>query len=755
MPDNKNLTQATGGAEPPVPITTDSSPSKADVFPPLVTIPPEALLTGLAHKDISAIASGTWLQASSLINLPLNATQNTVLLNVPLFNDYTNDAIRLMWLLHDRFNGIIDYRVTVFGNQVLFGALEMGITPHKIANPTVNDLRIIEGKTVPANGTILYTFSLGTIVGDDGVMRNFWNTTDSMANITSAYLVVLTNVPIMTAMDSSNTNIYIRIESKLDPMSAFALTSMSSISSAVTKLTDTSSSVTLSTSKVDGASLLNLNGTRVSQLFGKDQLYMSYDGLYDIGTSNSFDPSEVTISSTEFSHIGQEWWSAASKKNAFGTKYTCTYPYSNKFAAGNFYSKVTYTDQDIETIDTPPQTCYTVTTHTWNGKIGFVGSTLVRDFANVHQVHDSAFGYVKNANWTNKSYGFLVIPDKNNPLTVKFKKDISPATTDFADIFSNWDIRAVDVLAGDVIQSLTAVTYLGTVPSVEMFTTKSSEWTSSGFKSSYNFATIAAKVIQDEKIAYVFPFSVIVKGFDDLEYDKSGYTKDGSGPWIRNAINTTNWDSINADNNPVNTQFTNQANTVIVGVRTADYSPKYSDFSFSYGEFIISPSYELYTKVPEMTRRVVFTTTVPSTVTQALAEDGIPTIETLMPLTFPVLEKNEIISFDLVTPNNFQTILTVMWDPNYNVFYSNPKDQTLPRFAVYNTHGMGDLLLANCYKTTIGNLPKKSIATDFLTRIVAVNDKNPTIISSVKNGPTLTLLKKSMLKTKNASRKDR
>lgn len=747
MPENRNLTQATGGAEPPIPISTDSSPSKADVFPPLITVPPQALLTGIACKDIFSVATSTWLQSTSLVNLPLNATQNTVLLNVPLFNDYTNDAIRLLWLLHDRFNGVVDYRVTIFGNQVLFGALEMGVTPTKIVSPTVNDLRIIEGKTVPANGTILYTFSLGTIVGEDGIQRNFWNTSDSMANITSAYLVVLCNVPIMTAMDSSNTNIYIRIESKLNPISAFALTSMDSISSAVAKLTASNGTAVRSVlSNGNSASTLTgLNGTTVAQLLGREQLYLSLDGSYDIGITQNYQPSELAsfAQSTSLT-LGQTMWIARESLHEC-IKGIVPYTGLTTFSALTHYNSVSYTHVANPTVVSAVPS-WTTTTFNWTNNTDIVGSYVIQTYNDVLAFpnYEESGNVYYSRPVTQKAMvcGYLYFTDTTNPLKPQFKS--RPAR--WQDFLYDFDAMAITLLDGDIIQSLVGVSYTDYLPDVFVRNIVTQEYVDNKneFSPKFAFTSTAAKVIKDNRIVYVFPYTVTFTPNQYLTYDMSTYDETGSGIYMRHSLNLVQLNSLLKET----VQSIQKIDaTLYFGYKLSAFSPTFQNFTFAYGEFIIAPEYTLYSKVPETTRRIVFTSSVPSSVSAALALDGIPTSETLTPLTFPKLEKNEIISFDLITPNNFQTIMTVMWDPAYQVFYCAPKDQTLPLYAVYNTHGMGDLLLGNCFKTTIGNLPRRSMAVDFLSRVVEPLT-NHNVITSIKNGPTLTVLKKSMIKTK-------
>lgn len=735
---SKNLTDSGGGhADNVKPITTDSAPSHQDIFPPLITVPGDALLTGLAYKNISDLVVSTWFQASSTLSIGLNATQNTVILNVPLFNDYTNPLLKLWIMLHDRANIVLDYRVTVFGSQNLTGAVEMGVTATKITSPTINDLRVIEAKTAPINGTVLYTFSLGTIVGDDGRMRNFWpiqGTKDnpfdiagSLQDITSAYLVVLNNIPIQSAITSSTEKIYMRIESRMNPMSSLALVSLSRTSQALQILTSFKPAVSLEdysfTPRLNGSSTtpFNLNGLSMNHVFGSDsQLYMSLDGLYSIADAFPAEINDVDHMLISYSEVAEV---QLDLRKEIETEDEVAYILQNK--AGKIESPSgmnVWVEEDGG---------YKLDTYTQESTHGIVVHTSLK--LN-HLWSESSKNGVKTfrgfpTELHQTVYGWIVFSD-----TGYRKPPISIQNLQLEDFVKDFDTHAATYVTGNLVQSINSI-LLKTDPS---FTFKMFQYKQSTGASEYGPGVIP-------KESETRSVSLKLASVGAIAFGKDKTTRFIIIPYSFVSIDRSSGVKAEEYSNFMITTG-NLANKKIgFGVSyTMDMLVKSSDLSFSVGEYIIAPTYDQFNKVPEYTRRVVFSTTVPPNVSIALSTQGLPIIATLPPKLFPKIGPTELLVFDLITPNNNQTIMTICWDPRYEVFYMHPVLQTLPLYAVYNTHNVGQCIIGNMYRTTIGNLPPTSLAKDFITRVISGNSDDKIILKE-KRGPTLTVVTRDLL----------
>lgn len=190
-------------------------------------------------------------------------------------------------------------------------------------------------------------------------------------------------------------------------------------------------------------------------------------------------------------------------------------------------------------------------------------------------------------------------------------------------------------------------------------------------------------------------------------------------------------------------QFINQRTQVIRYFRfkVAPEPRPLTEYSFSLGEFKNAPTYSLFQKVPEGFSRLVFTTEIPANVDEEFAVSALPTVGSLTP-DLPPLEDNQVVMFDLVTPQNRQTVLRVGYSPVYKAFYAAFNDRDF--YSVYNTHDAASLFIANCAVYSIGTLPSTSPLSTFLSR-VTTGEATDSIIMKKRAGPYIQTLPRKFL----------
>lgn len=774
------------GAMAPAPITTDVSPVQQPIIPDLITQPAVNIYEGGLIKGLHDLALSTWQQASSIIEVPLDGTSGTVILNVPMINDYVNDSIKLLLLLHDRWYGSIDYRVTLFGASTIIGGIEVGTTIRKFATPTINDLRVIHAETVPANNTQVYTFTLGPTVDRTGVKKYFFTTTEWSVSAASKdfdeypCFVVMQNVPLQSNMSTNATKIYMRIETKLNPSTIFVVESLSRISDALKKLTAS----TLNNRWV-GASPIAIEGIPLSQLFNWDNVYISTDGRIAVESHSStglnYTPNPTlhcdiliprfgNTSNDPLTHYYDE------DPEYYGThfhdgKWNCKLRFSNYKPPDEAHKLIVGEGEDpyslIWKYDPNPLNFFTVIVN-----------------SNWHYDSDKFPGF-KTADFFMTVYGYLVYSSNGKPIDLDFnlKQDDwdlqgtkdglgrdpndGGVTAEFFNSFfysegsSFIRIKGKRKLGkGDYIRKITG---LSTTHKPSYDDCEYSVWqpvkrieVEDQNEGGIAYGIPRSRTMYNDKLElslancvgseglqiYVDGETYILLPFKHVHY--SPHHEDATSPFYT-VVPLSYGAPPNADEKKQEISF-----MLLSGLNLQFTSyPKISDFTFSYGPFVRAPKDTSYVVVPETSRRLVFTDYIPQSVDQTVASTGVMTVPTAVPKPLLSLQPGEVLRFNLVSASNNQTLFECSYDGGYGSFYFVPKNSSLvPYYATFNTYDAGKMLVKNVYMTTIGNLPGSSLASTFVTRIVDPTDKNAEVIvtdPSRRNGPTLTRMPKSLL----------
>lgn len=759
------------GAMAPAPITTDATPQEQQLVPPLITVPSTALYEGGAYKDLMYIAHNNWLQASSLIEVPFDATTDTVILNVPMYSEYLNNAIKMVILMHDRFFGSIDYRITMLGASTIIGGIEVGTTVVGLSAPTINDLRIIKGETVPANNTQVWTFTLGPVVAIDGVKRHFFTHSDesgvSFSDITNQdwsafpHLVVLQNIPLQSNITASMSKLYLRIETKLNPDFTCALSQITRINTAVTALLATTPS---SFSGRRGKkqlgeittpnNVLALNGLSLGQVFNQSQIYLSTDGYYSVNAPTStqssyfgrmrINPTSVVTSYVDGNNKVTSNWNMYDYFREFDGTFTVS---ELNVDCASIIASVRNDFNNYLTVSWLNET-HTVQAQTIYGVILIETTTTPGNFN------------LNNAQFIDQdTYEKMTYEDVMN-----FP---SPFTADeaFSNIFLSYLESNISSETYSV-QNLTGVTYVGSeiqvnsrysVPNYDFDGVGgTSPWGTTG--STPNGLVRPCYLWKKDGLYHAITSSDMGTGMLNLQIGTTGAVITGTKSLTvaipyRITTRLTTVDSANislcsfsskesyGSTLAPQTLWTNQISTDMYIYKEWDLT----DFSYIYADYYTAPDISLYTKVPETARRLVATTYVPGSVAEALSSDGIPTVSSLSPVIFPTLAAHEVIHFQIVSPNNNQTIFTVVYDGTYNTFYFVPRDDNLPIYGVFNTRDAQNYIIKNAYRSTIGNIPTASLGTNFLSRIVSQSDLTSKRVLNGGKGPTLTTMTESLL----------
>lgn len=739
----QGIKATTGAAQAPAPITTDAAPTNQAILPTLQTVPEAAIFMGGAYKDLTALVKSTWLQSPSIINIPLNATSGTVVLNVPLYGEMLSDAAKVFILLHSRFFGSVHYRITVFGASTMIGGLEVGWTIRHMANPTINDLRVIKGETIPANNCQVYTFNIGPIVPSDGIQRNFFTTQGNAGNSATNFVdpatmdwtayphfVVLQNIPLQSNITAELNQVYMRVETMLDPNFSVVLDNLQRLThvknALLTKVSPNSFSL-----KSTATSFINLIGLPLSKIFNSEQLYLSLDGKYSLSGLNlrtSFDHFDLKQQIGFDSSYSMYSWTGITKENGGETQ------------IGFYQAKITG--------DEPQLTGYLVT------KFNQPSSTILA-FTKYHQLSnisgvESSLEYLNIDTVT--TFGVLTF-DTSGQIVFDYDFDIT-LDDDFPLDWTTGLVAASylsEKLKFDgTSQNLLGVSYTGPAPTFDTYE----------YKEMANKTRDHIGPVKDRARIHLLGFQPTVDGVkkenvEDIDFKILGqgmalYSEKGNkllffysmtipAKYVQRHGAYTAVFYLD-DNIPTSQCHLGLHANVLL---RNDFD--LSDFSYSFGGYLNSPTFDLFVKVPERARRVVFTERIPPSVSQGLSGDGIPTAETIYPSLFPSMTDNEVLNFNLVTPNNNQTIFTVCYAAQYKTFYIVPVDQALDLYATYNSHDCQNLIFQNPVKTTIGNLPRSSMANDFQSRIVKGTDTD-TLILPLKTGPRLTTVTRAILK---------
>jgi hypothetical protein len=237
------------------------------------------------------------------------------------------------------------------------------------------------------------------------------------------------------------------------------------------------------------------------------------------------------------------------------------------------------------------------------------------------------------------------------------------------------------------------------------------------------------KIVKDNRESYLIPFCLSFR--EDINQDSSVFHQ--VGHW---------WNGMNKALGENFIQCVGKLQSRISSSFKFDTALTLNDFSFSSGTYIRSPPLSLYQKVPETTRRLVFSDFIPQSITAAVAVNGVPTISSIQPADLR-LDAGEILHFQLVSPNNRQTIFTVIYDPSYKTFYFVPRED-IPLYSVFNTHEAQYYKISNAYTSTPGNLPTASLGTNFLSRIVDPVDANRMLFTNKKDSPFVTTIPASL-----------
>lgn len=793
------LKVTSGGAPPPAPVTTDQSPSKQNILPDVITLNSATIAKGGVYKDLFSSAMGTWFQASTLLTISLGTNSGTVIANLGLFNEYTNDLIKVLCMIHSRFFGSIDVRLTFFGASTIIGAVDIGTTPQYLANPTVNDLRIIVSETVCLNNTQVFTFTLGPVVPRDGIQRNFWaNDPASFTDPTSLnwkdqpHLVIIQNVPFTSAIAGDVSKVYCRVETKLNPDFHFVLDDFNRISKAFSLL---KSNTTVNTPAVlDAPSALSINGRSLKEIFGRDKLVVSLDGLYDL----KMPPYQEEVTLQSFTRVSvNEWqvipywtyletdrnqcwppqWIGNSENLLWPAQQKAGDEYDRNVGATIYYDPTTQGAKILLPKQSNPDNPAN------SGPVDLVGlgavittGSSLENWLNTTLLCECKNGREINATFVacHVSYSMFVFSTGKKDGTFEAKMDPKKvmaeyvtgsafeATTDGVKV-GTWDglqklfIRNLVAEKPDETTSflLTGLSYNGTNAKFSVQTTWSDdgridwntiigtqyidttalsgilratgkvreEWTEDKDCTTVEICPTGMQMTDKEgHIHYYIPYRVIT--FNNIF---EGDTWNGGGknskPGFLSGFQITSNEymghkSFSNNFNPGNSQI-NKIPTAVIHKYKLLSDIKLTDFTGIYSSMgMYEPSFDLYTKVPDGSRRLVFLPEVPFSVGKALTEDGVPTTGSLVPKSWPSLQTDETLHFQLATPNNRQVLLDVVYDHNYNTFFMTPKTDTIPLYAVLNIHDAGSLIVANAWKSSIGCAAPPSFTVDFLSRVV-------------------------------------
>lgn len=727
------------GSAAPLPITTDATPHDQMILPPLITVPPQAMYEGGAFKDILMMAKSTFLQANSLVQVPLNSASGTVVLNLPMFSEYINDAIKLLILVHDRWMGNIKYRITLCGASTYIGAIEVGTTVTGLSSPKINDLRVIKGETLPVNNTYVWEFEVGPTVPNSGIKHHFFTHSSDSSVVSFAdvanmdwspfpHVVVLQNIPIQTNITSNVSNIYLRIETMLSADFCVSLMSLQRISAVVDLLQNSTLNkrIPRSLQHLNNVkaqqSVLNLNGLSLGQVFASpDILYMVLDGLY---SSSALAPSATDQVSQKFfvdSYIAGRFSTVFSTSNPTynGTNpdvachaISATFP---SFAE-NDTNLTGYFQENKDDVLSCISVCATCVDHISSyASIGFIAITTS---ATGHNLVFNKIG----AALTNREYTTI---DRSG--TTSVWKDPSDILLTEDAINNLEDGNGAELQ----IQQLSGVAYTG--DSIDL---KCANVTGTAFFRDYDGTYTS---LSDSSSTYAY--------------------KQGTKGWVASTSTYTVYlfpFLISSTNCRFISDFSTSqtTSTCVFGIRAEFFATfTLSDFSFIYGSYTKAPALSVYSKVPETARRLIFTRSIPGSVSSALNVDGIPTTASRKAILFPTLNSGEIVHYQITSPNNNQVLLQCVYDKDYDTHYFIPGDQSIDLYATFNSHDAQHYIITNAYRSTIGNLPGTSLSTAFLTRVVSENthpDDKFTI--SRRHGPHLTRVSQRMLLTTNLFR---
>lgn len=789
-----NGIQATTGgmATGPQQITTSEIPADQQILNEVITIDPAQIVLGGTIKNLESLVKGNWLQHSSLIDIPTdaNATSGNVILNVAMVNQFTSKVIRLYMLLGDRFIGNFDYRLTVFGASTVIGAVEIGLTLFHMDSPTINDLRILEGKTIAANDTNVYTFTLGPVVPPDGIMRNYFPTHD--LNDLSTFpdpatgewsqfphLCIIQNAPLMTNISGSITSIKMRIETRLNPEFMVAITNVRRLENIFDTLTATAansySGAVMNIAKKN--SIANWNGKTLRDLFVLDRLYVSTDGVYSNAELNVLaDASNSTETSGVYNFPLTGWTVSASSVTIEG--YALVHTIYNYTLARKKNEVIIFETPDqrannnslyAPNVGGTIQQCWQliINTNSISDGIRFIRYELGTADPLYDRLIPVQTGIIGFHHWgyttSNKSFlNYVNTVAGINAILMKVAYAIGNAlalvTTPEPTAINEPDplflrnrvVRptggtGLEVLKEELSQIFSSNNQSGTLEfsiSSQIITgvVIPSEKNSTSFKSGPTTISKSSGIVLTDNTCNTDPSDTryfdIAAGIRITD-DQSSYF---AFPFF--AMSSIDLSSNNADPyydlSETTPGILSQPQYNFVGPRNL------SSYTFSVGEYFTPPNYSLFQRVPEGFQRLVFTQGIPPNVSAAIAQAGLPTVGSLMP-KFPELTNEEVIMFDLITPQNRQTIMRCAYSPYYKAFFTAFNGN--PAYAVYNTHDAASLIIGNCATYSIGTLPAMSPNISLLSRVTTGSD-DESVIDVSSTGPLISTLPRKFLKAR-------
>lgn len=735
MPINGIKATSGGMATGPQQITTAQIPGEQPLINPVITVPSKNIIKGGTINNLENLVKGTWLQHSSLIEIPTdaNATAGTVILNVPMLNGYVSKVARLYMLMADRFMGCFDYRLTVYGASTIIGGIEVGTTLYYMENPTINDLRIIEGKTVAANDTNVYTFTLGPIVPDDGIQRDFFPTHDQDQINTFAdpsildwqmfpHFVMIQNVPLKTNISGNIDAIRVRIESRLSPDFMTAVTNIRRLENIFDTITATSENSAVQKLRLTSLHIADFNNKTLGQIFEKERLYVSKDGIYTYNNSN------LSLSNTASSTTEKDCysWDTPLVFQGISSAGDVTYAIKTNPTVVTFLQSTgTYVTSIIG--DATAAYAYTILFHPWDE----VRPIIIRVISPGTERYKTI------------SIGFVTFENSRTTKLVDLFEDVSPQ-----EAFSDADIIqlatgnnnnssdsglwfAIQKYCFDNLDPYNTINYTDFIKNFSKI-----------FDGTYNF--LKTKVASQLLISVqTSPWSIAV-GNTTLTKTVS------SKPTVTKVSHNFSEAGLNIIGEQGKIIFTYGcllatempyfADSPGMRFKAENPLPKLEDFTYTTSEYIVPPQYTLFTKVPENYVRIIVTENIPQNVSPTLAKVGLPTSASLQP-NFPELDSNKCYIFDLVSPQNSQTIMKCCYSGFYKAFFATFDDSSL--YATYNTHDAASLLIRNIGTYYIGNFPSKSISSSFLNREVTPIEDN--VLLANPKGPTIQTIPRELL----------
>lgn len=724
MPDVNGISATSGGslAPPPSTITTNELPNNQPLVEPPITVDPTQLLAGGVFANLEMLAKGRWIPSSTLVSIPVdaNATAGNVVFNLGLINDHTSEPARLLIMMSDRFNVQLEYCAVVFSASTIIGGLTAGVTAVKLDSPTLQDLAVIDSKLIKVNDTLQFTVKLGMTTPPDGITRNFLESHPAgmfgsfpdpatLDYTVFPHFVMIQNAPLKANISSALTSIDVRIYSRMAPESATSIYALQRITNIFNSLVTTSSN-----SLVNATSY---NGQTLGSIFGQTKMYLSTDGLYQLGFSS-------TTNQINYAYGEQT------------INYTSLNP-------TNLASFEHHPDLPITLM---------INAHTADATV----SPTASDAITIVDSTSNCFLTIKLVSGTTRTFMMLEHSHYVNPFYTRNSVPINFLTYGDSDIQLDLIGNAATVAAyghNFISPIAAAVRYIAGVGSI--VTTFNSEFINNLVSAMMLGYT---SVVSDCTTVFSQQIEGIVN-FNDLPQVGANYQLtigDTTNTSIGNVTPVLTTNGIRMSTETLVTYYFPWYSVDLVysetGSMTGDVSKQYLirlgtlSVDFNNLNYILSfyntiPTFTNLSSIPETYTRIVLTLSIPPNVTTSYTEDGFPSVGSLIPI-IPPPQSHQVFLFDLVTPDNNQRIMSVGWSGFNQALFAIFPTQTL--FGVLNYSNAANLVIRNMYIGDIGSFPNMSMPIRLLSR-VQTGTGTDTLITPNVTGSGLTTVKRRLV----------